>query len=164
MKWLLSAALFLTVAVSANAPPAGESGPASAGNTEARMRQDETACVRRQARIGMEEHCFRMGNQEHEEWGEKEESDGPEGCDKARAEGPRPFRHCKIAVKLMALGLFAGFSLCGLFHLLLTVLVFNDMRARKDINGLWIPVVLIGGPLAIIAYGLFRKTAAALEK
>jgi hypothetical protein len=42
-------------------------------------------------------------------------------------------------------------------NILLTILVFNDMKTRSSMNGLWIPIVLIGGLIAAIVYALFRK-------
>lgn len=51
--------------------------------------------------------------------------------------------------------------LCATLHILLTILVFSDMRKRGNVVGLWVPVVLIGGLLAVIAYGLFRHGDAA---
>ena len=47
--------------------------------------------------------------------------------------------------------------LCALLHILLTVLVFGDMRERGAVNGLWVPIVLIGGVFAAMVYALFRQ-------
>ena len=58
-----------------------------------------------------------------------------------------------ILAKLFALCAFA----CILINILLTIAVFNDMRARKEMNGLWIALVLIGGVCTALIYALLRN-------
>lgn len=42
----------------------------------------------------------------------------------------------------------------AIVHLLLTVIVFNDMKARNAMNGLWIVVVLLSGTLGAMVYAV----------
>ena len=45
----------------------------------------------------------------------------------------------------------------GVLHLLLTLIVFKDLRsAGPRMNGLWVVVVLMGGLPATVAYAIFR--------
>jgi hypothetical protein len=57
-----------------------------------------------------------------------------------------------VLVKLMALCAVV----CFVIHVLLTIIVFNDMRARRTMNGLWIVLVLISGVCGAVVYALFR--------
>jgi hypothetical protein len=54
--------------------------------------------------------------------------------------------------KLFALGAI----LCAVLHLLFTIVVFRDMQKRGSVNGLWIPIVLIGGVCGAVVYALMR--------
>jgi len=49
-----------------------------------------------------------------------------------------------------------------LVHALATVWVYKDMQDRKKGSGLWIPIVLIGGLVGLLTYGVIR-TAEACE-
>lgn len=45
----------------------------------------------------------------------------------------------------------------GIIHLLLTAIVFRDLRKSAPfMSGLWVPVVLMGGLPATVAYAVFR--------
>jgi uncharacterized membrane-anchored protein len=58
--------------------------------------------------------------------------------------------------KLFALTLL----FCGILHLLFTIVVFRDMQKRGTVNGLWIPIVLIGGVCGALVYALMRDKSA----
>jgi hypothetical protein len=60
-------------------------------------------------------------------------------------------------IRRMAKACAGMFLLIVLLNILLSILVFNDMRKRNEVNGLWIPVVLIGGILSGIMYAIWRK-------
>jgi hypothetical protein len=60
------------------------------------------------------------------------------------------------ALKMLAGCMFLCFLTCALLHVLLTILVFNDMRKRNEMNGLWIPIILIGGVCTTVIYAIFR--------
>lgn len=51
------------------------------------------------------------------------------------------------------------FILLAMFilHILLTFLVFDDMRKRNSFYGLWMPIILLGGPFTSITYAIFRN-------
>jgi len=58
-----------------------------------------------------------------------------------------------IMVKLLALTALC----CAILHLLFTVVVFRDMQKRGTMNGLWIPIVVIGGVCGVVAYALMKE-------
>jgi Flp pilus assembly protein TadB len=70
---------------------------------------------------------------------------------------------------LRMIKLFLGFTFfvvlaVALINILLTILVFADMKKRNSFNGLWIPVILLGGVITIIGYALFRNTDTAIQE
>jgi hypothetical protein len=71
--------------------------------------------------------------------------------------GGRGFLPRMLPLFILAKMMAAAFLFCALLHILLTVLVFKDMRQAGDVNGLWIVVVLMGGLLATIAYALLKR-------
>jgi hypothetical protein len=68
--------------------------------------------------------------------------------------GQRFVRMATVWFSLIFLGAFSAI----IINILLTILVFTDMKNRNSFNGLWIPVILLGGVITIIGYALFRTT------
>ncbi len=72
---------------------------------------------------------------------------------KARASLKRPYKGHK-GKGAGCIGAF--FLLMAVINVLLTIWVYQDVRARKTASGLWILIVLLGGIPAMIAYALVR--------
>jgi hypothetical protein len=73
--------------------------------------------------------------------------------------GDRMFHHRMIAAKIFGLFVLTSLAVCAALHILLSIVVFGDMRKQGEVNGLWIPIVLLGGVFAVMAYALMRKKA-----
>ena len=73
--------------------------------------------------------------------------------------GQRMFHHRMIMAKIFGLFMLTGLAACAVMHILLSIVVFGDMRKQGEIIGLWIPIVLLGGVFAVMAYALMRKKA-----
>jgi hypothetical protein len=169
MRYMVSIAFvgmcaFLALAQQPSQPPQDQS-------FEAKMRQEMMSLEQREARLKIEERKLDIVRREHELDAQRKMIDEPFACTMGEKNDARmPFlKSIKfpghllpllIVAKLFFVALFFCCLCCSLLHILLTVLVFSDMQKRGSVNGLWIPVVLIGGLFAAMVYALMRNNAA----
>lgn len=106
------------------------------------------------------------------EGGMMQQMDMEKRCPEAMKEG-RPCCPWMMGNKMMGHRMFPGLIIakmffamvffcliiCAIMHILLSIVVFNDMRKQGEVIGLWIPIVLLGGVFAVMAYALMRKKA-----
>jgi hypothetical protein len=155
MKGCFSILTVLAVTVLVNAQPPAQQSPVSGADPATTMERKAPLCQSNEAHMMMEKRGCMMGK-------EKGETEGrfSQGCCVPNARFPMNRNHrgmpCFKAMKAVAAMVFLCTMICLLLHILLTILVFNDMRNRKDIQGLWLVIVLIGGLFATIAYMLYR--------
>jgi hypothetical protein len=138
---------------------------------EAKIRQEMMSLDQQEARLKLEERKLDIARREHGiEMQRKMMDEKFAGRTDDRETGrsafwkrlPVPLRLLPvlIAAKVLFGMMFLCAMCCGLLHILLTMLVFSDMQKRGSVNGLWVPVVLIGGLFAAMVYALMRNNSA----
>lgn len=66
-------------------------------------------------------------------------------------------RSLRIGKVLLGFILLGCAAITAVLHILLTILVYTDMKKRNKFNGLWISIILLGGLVTIIPYALMRN-------
>jgi hypothetical protein len=167
---LISSVVFIVVCVClaiAQQPPQ----PPQEQQFETKMRQEMMSLEQREARLKIEERKLDISRRERELDAQRIMVNEPGACPMGGKNDARMsfFKSMKfpghllpilIAAKLFFVMLFFCCLCCSLLHVLLTILVFSDMQKRGSVNGLWIPVVLIGGLFSAMVYALMRNNAA----
>lgn len=66
-------------------------------------------------------------------------------------------RSLRIGKVLLGFILLGCAAITAVLHILLTILVYTDMKKHNKFNGLWISIILLGGLVTIIPYALMRN-------
>ncbi len=112
-----------------------------------KVKEKKMELTRRERALTQEEECYK-----------KRHENINAGLSSPRSLAQR-IRFRVLRLTKMILGLtFLGTLALILVNILLTILVFKDMKKRDDFNGLWIPIILISGMVSIIGYALFRNS------
>jgi hypothetical protein len=162
----LFSALLLTLGLvwSAFAQPAA---PPPAGKDDAIAREMQDL-EKQDVQLKLQERRLHLASRAKDLEHRKQQLDGNGPMDGNRGQaGFRQYRMKNLPPRLLHLMPFfilakimaVLFFFCMVLHILLTIVVFKDMRQAGDVNGLWIVVVLMGGLLAVIAYALLKRRA-----